>query len=88
MCRKWNIIKLSKYSYRTGDLGTYNEQIAQLIPRGTDAIFLAKTLMTSIAKPCGSTKNGEKISKATKEYYYHAAKLSLRFYSLVRLMQT
>jgi len=41
-------------------------------------------LFTSIQKPYGTTNSGEKISKAGREYYYHACKLNLRFIELLQ----
>ena len=58
------------------------------MPRGVDKIFVVKTFLTSLAKPCGTTKKAEKITKATREYFHHAAKLSLRFYELVKFINT
>jgi len=69
-------------------LGTHNEEIAQLVPRGRDRIFGVATFLTSLSKPCGMSKKKEKISEAKKEYFNHAAKLNLRFYELIKFIQT
>jgi hypothetical protein len=38
-------------------------------------------------KPIGITKADDKISKAGREYYYHCAKLQLRFKELINVIE-
>jgi hypothetical protein len=45
-----------------------------------------RTLLTSNNKPVGVTKNDEKVSKAGREYFLHAAKLQLRFNEVFKLL--
>lgn len=59
-----------------------------MIPRKADnyqTVFQIKTLLTSCAKPFSKARNGERISKAGKEYFHHAAKLQLRFLEILQL---
>ena len=58
------------------------------MPRTTRQYFCLKTLLTSTSKPVASTTSGEKISRAGKEYYNCAARLNLRFYELIRMVNT
>jgi hypothetical protein len=44
--------------------------------------------LTSNHKPIGVTKNEEKVSKAGREYFMHAAKLQLRFNEILKLLNS
>lgn len=76
LARYWNLISTDKYKYRCKPYGTHNDAITKLLPRHYDASFFAiQTLLISNKKPIGVTENGDKISMATREYFYHCAKL-------------
>lgn len=86
LARHWNLISTEKYRYRCKFYGTHDDAVNQLLPRTLQNSFTVQTFLMSNKKPIGVTKNGDKISMATREYFYHCAKLQLRFRELVCLI--
>ena len=85
----WDLLDKNKYRYRIQNYGQFDSDI-NLIPRKNDnyqTAFQLKTLITSCAKPFAHTKNGERISKAGKEYFHHAAKLQLRYLETLTIIK-
>jgi len=82
----WDLLDKNKYRYRIQFYGQFDSAI-NLIPRKNDnyqTVLQLKTLLTSCAKPFSKARNGERISKAGKEYFHHAAKLQLRFLEVLQ----
>lgn len=87
LCEDWNLIDVRKYQHRTEFHGTHNDAVSQVLPRKLQPAFQIQTLITAVQQPCGTTRKGDKISKADREYFYHAAKLCLRFHELAELVK-
>lgn len=85
LAKHWGLLKEEKFKYRAKNVGTHNESVSQLLPRTSQPYFTLRTLLTSSHKPIAVTKNEEKVSKAGREYFLHAAKLQLRFNELIKL---
>lgn len=85
----WELLDKAKYRHRIQFFGSFDAAI-NLIPRRTDnyqTIFALKTLLTSCARPFARTKNGERVSKADKEYFHHSSKLQLRFFEVLNTIK-
>lgn len=83
----WELIDKAKYRHRIQFYGQFDAAV-NLIPRKADnyqTVFQLKTLLTSCAKPFSKARNGERLSRAGKEYFHHAAKLQLRFLEVLSL---
>ena len=88
LAKHWSLLKEEKFKYRSKNVGTHNDSVSQLLPRTSQPYFTIRTLLTSSHKPIGVTKNEEKVSKASREYFLHAAKLQLRFNELLKLLNS
>lgn len=86
LAKHWGLLKEEKFKFRSKNVGTHNDSVSQLLPRMSQPYFTLRTLLTSNHKPIGVTKNDEKISKAGREYFLHAAKLQLRFNEVFKLL--
>ena len=55
-----------------------------MLPRDpTKNYFSVMTLLMSNKTPVANTTDNDKVSQAGREYFYHAAKLQLRFRELL-----
>lgn len=63
--------------------GTHDKFIFQMIPRTQECEYLSiKSLQLACFAPSCKTSSQETICEADKEYYFHAAKVHLRFREL------
>ena len=83
----WGIFCKDKYAYRLKNHGTHNAAVTELLPRTDDQYFSILSLRMSNRAPVGSTSDDGKVSQAGREYFYHAAKLQLRFRELTKLIE-
>lgn len=83
----WKIFCADKYTYRSKNHGTHDAAVTELLPRNSEQYFSILTLMMTSRTPMVNTDDDNIISKAGREYYYHAAKFQLRFRELLKVIE-